>query len=67
MTDLSPIDQRWIQHYCDQLLAVAEQLPQGSMREALFSRIEHAMDLVEAWRTRNTPPSLPRQYETGSE
>ncbi len=52
--DRSPIDQRWIQNYCDQLLKVAGTLPErGVIREATMRRVECVMDLVEAWQKKD--------------
>lgn len=51
--DLSPIDQQWIQHYCDEFLKIAPQLPEGAMRDAILRRVECCMDLLEAWQKRN--------------
>jgi hypothetical protein len=53
--DRSPIDQKWVQAYCDVLLKLAEELPQGLLRDATLRRIECVMDLVEAWQKRNLP------------
>lgn len=53
--DRSPIDQRWVQDYCDAIMASAQQLEPGVFRDALLRRVECAMDLVEAWQKRNLP------------
>lgn len=50
--DRSPIDQRWIQDYCDTLLRVATGMPTGPIRDAIMHRIGCCMDLLEAWQTR---------------
>lgn len=50
--DRSPIDQQWIQRYCDELLKVAPQIPEGAFRDAILRRAECVMDLVDAWQTR---------------
>lgn len=51
----TPIDQMWIQHYCDEFLKIAPKLPEGPMRDAVLRRVECAMDLLEAWQKRNIP------------
>jgi hypothetical protein len=43
----------WINEYVDKTLAIASSLPPGPFRDAICSRAEHAMDLVEAWRHRD--------------
>ena len=53
--DRAPIDQRWIQTYCDKFLEVAGRLPEGVLRDATLRRVECCMDLLEAWQTRNNP------------
>lgn len=53
--DLSPIDQQWIQRYCDEFLKVAEQISAGPFRDAVLRRVECCMDLLEAWQKRNEP------------
>lgn len=54
--DQAPIDQRWIQTYCDSFLKVAKELPEGSlMQQAIMRRVEVVMDLTEAWQKRNWP------------
>lgn len=53
--DRSPIDQQWIQQYCDQLLAVANRLPEGVTRDVVLRRVEYAMDLLEGWQKRHLP------------
>jgi hypothetical protein len=50
--DRAPIDQQWIQQYCDQLLKLAERLDAGPMRDATLRRIEAVMDLLDAWQKR---------------
>ncbi len=52
MPDRSPIDQQWIQRYCDTLLEAAKRLDHGAMRDAVLRRVECVMDLVEAWQKR---------------
>lgn len=47
-----PIDQDWCKTYVDTLLACAERMPMGAMRDAALLRADHAMDLVRAWRER---------------
>jgi hypothetical protein len=48
---MKPIPQEWIKIYIDKLIKLAEQLPEGGkMREATLLRVEHAMDLVKAFR-----------------
>lgn len=53
--DRSPVDQRWIQNYCDEFLKVAGMVPEGAMRDAVLRRVECVMDLLEAWQQRNIP------------
>lgn len=53
--DPSPIDQKWIQDYCDQFLSVVKDIPTGPFRDAVLHRIECIMDLLEAWQKRNLP------------
>lgn len=48
------IDQQWIKEYIDQLLDLAGKLPEGPMKQATLLRVDHVMDLVEAWRKRPT-------------
>jgi len=55
MRDHSPIDQQWIQHYCDEFLKIAPQIPEGPFRDAILRRVECCMDLLEAWQKRNEP------------
>lgn len=47
---MKPIPQEWIKQYVDKLLLTAEKLPEGKMRDAILLRIDHAMDLVKAFR-----------------
>ena len=49
----TPIDQRWVQHYCEEFLEVAGQLPEGKLRDAVMLRVDNVMDLVEAWQKRD--------------
>jgi hypothetical protein len=53
--DRSPIDQRWIQHYCDEFMKVASGMPEGKFKDTILRRVECCMDLVEAWQKRNEP------------
>lgn len=54
--DRSPIDQQWIQHYCDEFLkVVATAKLDGAMRDAVLRRVECCMDLLDAWQLRNVP------------
>lgn len=53
--DISPIDQQWINKYCDEFLKIAETMPTGSFRDSILRRVECVMDLVEAWQKRNIP------------
>lgn len=53
--DRSPIDQQWIQHYCDEFLKIAPSLPEGPFRDAVLRRVECVMDMLEAWQKRNVP------------
>ncbi len=52
--DRSPIDQKWIQGYCDTLLEASTKFD-WPMRDAVLQRVDHAMDLLEAWQKRNAP------------
>jgi hypothetical protein len=53
--DRSPIDQEWVQRYCEEFLKIAPQIPEGAFRDAILRRVEVCMDLVDAWQTRNNP------------
>lgn len=53
--DLSPIDQQWINNYVGEFLKIANQLPEGFLKQAVLRRVECVMDLTEAWQTRNNP------------
>jgi hypothetical protein len=53
--DRSPIDQQWIQEYCDQFLKIANEYPTGAFKDSMLRRVECAMDLVEAWQKRKWP------------
>ena len=53
--DRSPIDQQWIQRYCDEFLKVAPLISEGPFRDAVLRRVECCMDLLEAWQKRNEP------------
>jgi hypothetical protein len=53
--DRAPIDQQWIQWYCDEFLKIAPSIPEGSFRAAVLRRVECCMDLLDAWQTRNNP------------
>jgi hypothetical protein len=49
---IEPIDTEWIKSYVDGLLALAERLPTGKMRDAALLRADYVMDLVKAWNER---------------
>lgn len=53
--DRAPIDQQWMQRYCDEFLKIADAQPDGRLRDAILRRVECVMDLLEAWQTRNHP------------
>lgn len=53
--DRSPIDQQWVQRYCDEFMKAAYLIPEGKFREAVLRRVECAMDLLDAWQRRNWP------------
>lgn len=54
--DRSPIDQQWVQRYCNEFLKIAEQLGENSiLHAAVLRRVECVMDLIEAWQKRNEP------------
>lgn len=50
--DRTPMDQRWVQNYVEQLQNAAAKFPPGAMQDALLRRVEAVMDLVEAWQKR---------------
>jgi hypothetical protein len=50
------IPEEWIKIYVDQLLAMAEKLPYGALRDACLLRADHAMDMVRAWREHERTP-----------
>lgn len=53
--DRAPVDQQWIQRYCDVLLASAAGMPAGPFKDAILRRVECCMDLLEAWQKRAWP------------
>jgi hypothetical protein len=53
--DRNPVDQQWVQHYCDEFLKIAARLDDGLLKNAVLLRVEHAMDLLDAWQKRNWP------------
>lgn len=53
--DRSPVDQQWVQNYCDEFLKAAAMVPEGPFRDAVLRRVECVMDLLEAWQKRNMP------------
>lgn len=53
--DRSPIDQQWIQRYCDEFIKIADKLPEGLLKQAVLRRVECVMDLTEGWQKRNEP------------
>ena len=55
VVDRSPIDQQWIQNYCDEFLRVSAALPPGIYQDALLRRVECVLDLLEAWQNRRRP------------
>ena len=57
--DRSPIDQQWVQRYCDAFLTVAPTIPEGAFRDAILRRVECCMDLLDAWQKRNWPTAGP--------
>lgn len=50
--DLSPLSQRWVQEYADQLMTTAERMEDGPMKEAALRRAEAVSDLLESWQKR---------------
>jgi len=51
--DKAFIPESWVQDYVDQLLRVAKKFDPGSaMRAATLLRVEHALDMVKAYRER---------------
>lgn len=55
----SAIPESFIKSYVDQLLWAAERLEPGRMRDAVLLRADIVMDLVKAWRGKNTRTRLP--------
>jgi hypothetical protein len=53
--DRSPIDQKWVQNYCDEFLKVAAQMPEGAFKATILRRVECCMDLLDAWQKRQWP------------
>lgn len=53
--DRAPIDQAWIQQYCDEFIKVGLTLPDGALKDAVTRRIDIIHDLVDAWQQRNVP------------
>lgn len=53
--DRSPIDQKWVQDYCDEFIRVGNMLPEGAFKSAVFKRVEIVMDLMDAWQKRKWP------------
>ena len=53
--DRTPIDQIWLQYYCDEFLKIATQMGDGAMKDAVLRRVECVMDVLEAWQLRNVP------------
>lgn len=53
MSEPTAIPEEWIKKYVDQLLEMAKRLESGPLHAALLLRAEHAMDLVEAYRSRS--------------
>lgn len=52
---MSPIDPRWLQGYVNELLEVANKLPENNpLRERLTFRAEAILDMVEVWKKRRT-------------
>ena len=47
---MAGISEAWIKQYIDQLIEVAVTLPEGPLKESCLLRVDHAMDLVVAWR-----------------
>jgi hypothetical protein len=53
--DRAPMDQRWVQQYCDEFLKITATLPEGLLKQATLRRVECVMDLLDAWQKRNWP------------
>lgn len=51
---MEPIPQEWIKEYVDKLLMMAEKFGPGAMQNAALLRADHAMDMVKAFRERNS-------------
>ncbi len=47
---MKPIPQEWLKNYIDTLLKLAGELPPGGLRDATLLRVDHAMDLVKAFK-----------------
>lgn len=52
MPPVEPIDPEWVKKYIDDLLAAAQKIAPGAFRDAIVSRAEHVLDMVEAWKNR---------------
>lgn len=53
--NMQDIPEQWIKEYVDKILDIASQLPSNSaMCNALLLRAEHAMDLVKAFREKDS-------------
>lgn len=53
--DMSPIDQQWVKKYVDSLLEAAKSFgPESVMGQGAMVRADAVMDLVTAWRERNS-------------
>lgn len=53
--DRAPIDQPWLQRYCDEFLKIAATMPDGVMKDTILRRVECVMDVLDAWQLRNIP------------
>lgn len=51
---MEPISQEWIKKYVDSLLAYAKACGDTPLRNAALVRADSIMDMVKAWRERNT-------------
>lgn len=47
---MTPIEITWVQRYVDQLLAAAKTIGPGSMQDAILTRADNVMDLIQAWK-----------------
>ena len=44
------IPEKWVKEYVEKLLETAAKFPRGRMRKVTLLRVDHIMDMVEAYR-----------------